>query len=156
MERVSTITILGAWWIQADGTFFYYSDYADTEERPGTRTRALAVPDFSSTRRRLSPEDYLRSQRGCLGELFTFQRALDRRGTKCKLPPERVSFGNKIEIQNRCFAVSRENESMSGSHRGRHTSPVGMSEWQASFRTSRAGRTFASFANTGGWRPHPK
>jgi DUF1680 family protein len=72
MERVLYNTILGAWPIQADGTSFYYSDYATTGKKGWHRDK---WPCCSGTFPQLAADyhisAYLRSSDGVYINLFT-------------------------------------------------------------------------------------
>ncbi len=72
MERVLYNTILGAWPIQADGTSFYYSDYATTGKKVWYRDK---WPCCSGTFPQLAADyhisTYLRSHDGVYVNLFT-------------------------------------------------------------------------------------
>jgi DUF1680 family protein len=72
MERVLYNTILGAWPIQADGTSFYYSDYAATGKKSWHRDK---WPCCSGTFPQLAADynisTYLRSADGVYVNLFT-------------------------------------------------------------------------------------
>jgi len=72
MERVLYNTILGAWPIQADGTSFYYSDYATTGKKGWHRDK---WPCCSGTFPQLAADyhisTYLRSTDGVYVNLFT-------------------------------------------------------------------------------------
>jgi uncharacterized protein len=72
MEKVLYNTILGAWPIQADGTSFYYSDYANTGKKGWHRDK---WPCCSGTFPQLAADyhisTYLRSSDGVYVNLFT-------------------------------------------------------------------------------------
>jgi DUF1680 family protein len=72
MERVLYNTILGAWPIQADGTSFYYSDYATTGKKGWHRDK---WPCCSGTFPQLAADyhisTYLRARDGVYVNLFT-------------------------------------------------------------------------------------
>ena len=72
MERVLYNTILGAWPIQADGTSFYYSDYASTGKKVWYRDK---WPCCSGTFPQLAADyhisTYLRASDGVYVNLFT-------------------------------------------------------------------------------------
>src|SRR5215468_1136532 len=72
MERVLYNTILGAWPVQADGTSFYYSDYANTGKKVWYRDK---WPCCSGTFPQLAADyhisTYLRSSDGVYVNLFT-------------------------------------------------------------------------------------
>jgi|KBSSwiStaDraftv2_1062776.scaffolds.fasta_scaffold27858_3 uncharacterized protein len=102
MERVLYNTILGAWPIQADGTSFYYSDYANTGKKVWYKDK---WPCCSGTFPQLAADyhvsTYLRSRDGVYVNLFTPSsvRWTDD-GTKLQLTQTtRYPFENKIEIQ---------------------------------------------------------
>ena len=102
MERVLYNTILGAWPIQANGTSFYYSDYANTGRKVWYKDK---WPCCSGTFPQLAADyhisTYLRSQDGIYVNLFTPSsvRWTDG-GAKLQLTQvTRYPFDNKIEIQ---------------------------------------------------------
>jgi len=102
MERVLYNTILGAWPIQADGTSFYYSDYANTGKKAWYRDK---WPCCSGTFPQLAADyhisTYLRSQDGIYVNLFTPSsvRWTDG-GTKLALVQKtNYPFDNRIELQ---------------------------------------------------------
>jgi DUF1680 family protein len=102
MERVLYNTILGAWPIQADGTSFYYSDYANTGRKAWYKDK---WPCCSGTFPQLAADyhlsTYLRSQDGVYVNLFTPSsvRWTDG-GTKLQLTQvTKYPFEDKIEIQ---------------------------------------------------------
>jgi DUF1680 family protein len=102
MERVLYNTILGAWPIQADGTSFYYSDYATTGKKVWYKDK---WPCCSGTFPQLAADyhisTYLRSDDGVYVNLFTpssLQWTSD--GAKHGLRQlTKYPFDNKIEIQ---------------------------------------------------------
>lgn len=101
MERVLYNTILGAWPIQADGTSFYYSDYANTGRKAWYKDK---WPCCSGTFPQLAADyhisTYLRSHDGVYVNLFTPSavRWTDA-GTKLGLTQvTQYPFDNKIEI----------------------------------------------------------
>jgi uncharacterized protein len=102
MERVLYNTILGAWPIQADGTSFYYSDYANSGKKVWYKDK---WPCCSGTFPQLAADyhisTYLRSADGVYVNLFTpssVQWTAD--GAKLGLrQATRYPFDNKIEIQ---------------------------------------------------------
>jgi uncharacterized protein len=101
MERVLYNTILGAWPIQADGTSFYYSDYANTGKKVWYGNK---WPCCSGTFPQLAADyhvsTYLRSHDGIYVNLFTPStvRWTDT-GTKLSLKQQtKYPFENKIEI----------------------------------------------------------
>ena len=102
MERVLYNTILGAWPIQADGTSFYYSDYANTGRKVWYKDK---WPCCSGTFPQLAADyhvsTYLRSHDGIYVNLFTPStvRWMDG-GTKLQLTQAtQYPFENKIELQ---------------------------------------------------------
>jgi DUF1680 family protein len=102
MERVLYNTILGAWPIQADGTSFYYSDYANTGRKVWYKDK---WPCCSGTFPQLAADyhisTYLRSQDGIYVNLFTPSSVRWTDGpTKFELTQvTRYPFDNKIEMQ---------------------------------------------------------
>jgi uncharacterized protein len=95
-------TILGAWPIQADGTSFYYSDYANTGRKVWYKDK---WPCCSGTFPQLAADyhvsTYLRSHDGIYVNLFTPStvRWMDG-GTKLQLTQAtKYPFENKIELQ---------------------------------------------------------
>ena len=79
MERVLYNTILGAWPIQADGTSFYYSDYAETGKKVWYRTKvAVLLRNFPATRGGL-PHQHIFAFRGwCVRKsLHSVPRAME-------------------------------------------------------------------------------
>jgi len=102
MERVLYNTILGAWPIQADGTSFYYSDYATTGRKSWYRDK---WPCCSGTFPQLAADyhisTYLRSAHGVYVNLFT-PSSLQWVDDGVKLGLQQVTkypFDNKIEIR---------------------------------------------------------
>jgi uncharacterized protein len=102
MERVLYNTILGAWPIQADGTSFYYSDYANTGRKAWYKDK---WPCCSGTFPQLAGDYhisiYLRSQDGIYVNLFTPStvRWTDG-GTKLALTQvTKYPLENKVEMQ---------------------------------------------------------
>ena len=102
MERVLYNTILGAWPIQADGTSFYYSDYATTGKKVWYRDK---WPCCSGTFPQLAADyhisTYLRSADGVYVNLFTpssvqWKDAAGQFGLKQQT---KYPFDNKIQIQ---------------------------------------------------------
>jgi DUF1680 family protein len=102
MERVLYNTILGAWPIQADGTSFYYSDYANTGQKVWYRDK---WPCCSGTFPQLAADyhisTYLKAADGVYVNLFTpstvqWSDGSSKHGLKqeTKYPSD-----NKIEIQ---------------------------------------------------------
>jgi hypothetical protein len=110
MERVLYNTILGAWPIQADGTSFYYSDYANTGKKAWYRDK---WPCCSGTFPQLAADyhlsTYLRSQDGVYVNLFTPSTVRWNDGaTKLELTQvTRYPFDNKLEIH---IGASRPHE----------------------------------------------
>jgi DUF1680 family protein len=102
MERVLYNTILGAWPIQADGTSFYYSDYATTGKKAWYKDK---WPCCSGTFPQLAADyhisTYLRSVDGVYVNLFT-PSSVQWTADGAKLGLRQVTqypFDNKIEIQ---------------------------------------------------------
>jgi len=102
MERVLYNTILGAWPIQADGTSFYYSDYATTGKKVWYRDK---WPCCSGTFPQLAADyhisTYLRSADGVYVNLFTPSRVQwsDASGRYGLKQETQYPFDNKIQIQ---------------------------------------------------------
>jgi DUF1680 family protein len=102
MERVLYNTILGAWPIQADGTSFYYSDYATTGKKVWYGQK---WPCCSGTFPQLAADyhisTYLRSSDGVYVNLFTPSSVQwSDQGGKYGLRQEtKYPFDNKIQIQ---------------------------------------------------------
>src|SRR5580693_516149 len=102
MERVLYNTILGAWPIQADGTSFYYSDYANTGKKVWYGQK---WPCCSGTFPQLAADyhisTYLRSADGVYVNLFTPSRVQwNDGGAKQGLKQEtKYPFDNKVQIQ---------------------------------------------------------
>src|SRR5580765_712270 len=102
MERVLYNTILGAWPIQADGTSFYYSDYANTGKKVWYKDK---WPCCSGTFPQLAADyhisSYLRSSDGVYVNLFTPSSVhWSDQGGKYGLKQEtQYPFDNKIQIQ---------------------------------------------------------
>lgn len=102
MERVLYNTILGAWPVQADGTSFYYSDYATTGKKVWYRDK---WPCCSGTLPQLAADyhisTYLRSADGVYVNLFTPSKVQwDDGGGRYGLTQEtRYPFDNKIQVQ---------------------------------------------------------
>src|SRR5579862_8606092 len=102
MEQVLYNTILGAWPVQADGTSFYYSDYADTGKKVWYGQK---WPCCSGTFPQLAADyhisTYLRSDDGVYVNLFTPSRLQwkDDAGQYSLKQETRYPFDNKIEIQ---------------------------------------------------------
>jgi DUF1680 family protein len=101
MERVLYNTILGAWPIQADGTSFYYSDYATTGKKVWYPTK---WPCCSGTFPQLAADyhisTYLRAADGVYVNLFTPSKVQWNDGSRrCGLKQEtKYPFDNKIQI----------------------------------------------------------
>ena len=102
MERVLYNTILGAWPIQADGTSFYYSDYAATGNKVWYKDK---WPCCSGTFPQLAADyhisTYLRSPDGVYVNLYT-PSALKWKNESaiCGLRQEtKYPFDNKVQIQ---------------------------------------------------------
>ena len=102
MERVLYNTILGAWPIQADGTSFYYSDYAATGKKVWYGQK---WPCCSGTFPQLAADyhisTYLRSADGVYVNLFTPSSVQwSDQGGKYGLKQEtKYPFDNKVQIQ---------------------------------------------------------
>jgi DUF1680 family protein len=102
MERVLYNTILGAWPIQADGTSFYYSDYATTGKKVWYGQK---WPCCSGTFPQLAADyhisTYLRAADGVYVNLFTPSNVQwTDGGGKYGLQQEtKYPFDNKIQIQ---------------------------------------------------------
>ena len=102
MERVLYNTILGAWPIQADGTSFYYSDYATTGKKVWYGQK---WPCCSGTFPQLAADyhisTYLRSADGVYVNLFTPSRVQwnDGSGRYGLKQETSYPFDNKIAIQ---------------------------------------------------------
>jgi len=102
MERVLYNTILGAWPIQADGTSFYYSDYATTGKKVWYGQK---WPCCSGTFPQLAADyhisTYLRAADGVYVNLFTPSSVQwSDGGGKYGLKQEtKYPFDNKIQIQ---------------------------------------------------------
>jgi uncharacterized protein len=102
MERVLYNTILGAWPVQADGTSFYYSDYATTGKKVWYDQK---WPCCSGTFPQLAADyhvsTYLRSDDGVYVNLFTPSRVQwnDGAGRYGLKQVTRYPFDNKIQIQ---------------------------------------------------------
>jgi len=102
MERVLYNTILGAWPIQADGTSFYYSDYANTGKKVWYGQK---WPCCSGTFPQLAADyhisTYLRSSDGVYVNLYTPSSVQwSSGGAKLGLRQvTRYPFDNRIEIQ---------------------------------------------------------
>jgi DUF1680 family protein len=102
MERVLYNTILGAWPIQADGTSFYYSDYAATGKKVWYGQK---WPCCSGTFPQLAADyhisTYLRSADGVYVNLFTPSRVQWKDGeTRHGLTQKtKYPFDNKIQIE---------------------------------------------------------
>ncbi len=102
MERVLYNTILGAWPIQADGTSFYYSDYATTGKKVWYGQK---WPCCSGTFPQLAADyhisTYLRSADGVYVNLFTPSRVQwkDGDGQYGLKQETKYPFDNKVQIQ---------------------------------------------------------
>jgi uncharacterized protein len=102
MERVLYNTILGAWPIQADGTSFYYSDYATTGKKVWYGQK---WPCCSGTFPQLAGDyhisTYLRSEDGVYVNLYTPSRVQwkDAGGSYGLKQETKYPFDNKIQIQ---------------------------------------------------------
>jgi len=102
MERVLYNTILGAWPIQADGTSFYYSDYANTGKKVWYGQK---WPCCSGTFPQLAADyhisTYLRSPDGVYVNLFAPSKVQwNDGGGRYGLKQEtKYPFDNKIQIQ---------------------------------------------------------
>jgi uncharacterized protein len=102
MERVLYNTILGAWPIQADGTSFYYSDYAGTGEKVWYGQK---WPCCSGTFPQLAADyhisTYLRSPDGVYVNLYTPSRVqwTDGAGRYGLKQETKYPFDNQILIQ---------------------------------------------------------
>jgi uncharacterized protein len=102
MERVLYNTILGAWPIQADGTSFYYSDYAKTGRKVWYEQK---WPCCSGTFPQLAADyhisTYLRSSDGVYVNLFTPSKLqwTDGSGRHGLKQETKYPFDNKIQIQ---------------------------------------------------------
>jgi uncharacterized protein len=101
MERVLYNTILGAWPIQADGTSFYYSDYASTGKKVWYRDK---WPCCSGTFPQLAADyhisTYLRSEDGVYVNLFTPSSVQwkDGGGQYGLKQETKYPFDNKVQI----------------------------------------------------------
>jgi len=101
MERVLYNTILGAWPIQADGTSFYYSDYANTGKKVYYGQK---WPCCSGTFPQLAADyhisTYLRSRDGVYVNLFTPSRVQwkDGSGHYGLKQETKYPFDNKVQI----------------------------------------------------------
>ena len=122
MERVLYNTILGAWPIQADGTSFYYSDYATTGKKVWYGQK---WPCCSGTFPQLAADyhisTYFRSADGLYVNLFTpstlqWNEGSARHGLRQET---RYPFDNKITI------------SVTGSQPAEYTIYVRIPEWAA-------------------------
>jgi hypothetical protein len=102
MERVLYNTILGAWPIQADGTSFYYSDYAATGKKVWYRDK---WPCCSGTFPQLAADyhisTYLRSADGVYVNLFTPSSVhwTDGSGQFGLTQQTKYPFENTVQIQ---------------------------------------------------------
>lgn len=101
MEQVLYNTILGAWPIQADGTSFYYSDYASTGKKVWYKDK---WPCCSGTFPQLAADyhisTYLRAADGVYVNLFTPStvRWKDESGSYGLKQDTKYPFDNKIQI----------------------------------------------------------
>jgi hypothetical protein len=101
MERVLYNTILGAWPIQADGTSFYYSDYATTGKKVWYGQK---WPCCSGTFPQLAADyhisTYLRSADGVYVNLFTPSRVQwnDAGGSYGLKQETKYPFDNQVQI----------------------------------------------------------
>jgi DUF1680 family protein len=120
MERVLYNTILGAWPIQADGTSFYYSDYATNGKKVWYGQK---WPCCSGTFPQLAADyhisTYLRSADGVYVNLFTPSRVQwnDGGGHYGLKQETKYPFDNKIQIQ------------VSGSHAKDYTLYLRIPSW---------------------------
>ncbi|HEY2466550.1 MAG TPA: beta-L-arabinofuranosidase domain-containing protein [Terracidiphilus sp.] len=102
MERILYNTILGAWPIQADGTSFYYSDYAGTGSKVWYKDK---WPCCSGTFPQLAADyhisTYLRSSDGIYVNLFTPSsvRWTDDGASLALTQVTKYPFDNKIEMR---------------------------------------------------------
>jgi DUF1680 family protein len=102
MERVLYNTILGAWPIQADGTSFYYSDYATTGKKEWYGQK---WPCCSGTFPQLAADyhisTYLRGADGVYVNLFTPSSVqwTDGGGMYALKQETKYPFDNKIQVQ---------------------------------------------------------
>jgi len=102
MERVLYNTILGAWPIQADGTSFYYSDYATTGKKGWHRDK---WPCCSGTFPQLAADyhisTYLRASDGVYVNLFTPSSVswTDGGGKYGLTQQTKYPLENKVQIQ---------------------------------------------------------
>jgi DUF1680 family protein len=102
MERVLYNTILGAWPIQADGTSFYYSDYAATGKKVWYRDK---WPCCSGTFPQLAADyhvsTYLRSADGVYVNLYTPSNVQwkDAGGQYGLKQDTKYPFDNKVQIR---------------------------------------------------------
>ena len=102
MEQVLYNTILGAWPVQADGTSFYYSDYADTGKKVWYGQK---WPCCSGTFPQLAADyhisAYLRAADGVYVNLFTPSRVQwNDGGARLGLTQKtKYPFDNKIQIE---------------------------------------------------------
>jgi hypothetical protein len=102
MERVLYNTILGAWPVQADGTSFYYSDYATTGKKGWHRDK---WPCCSGTFPQLAADyhisAYLRSTDGVYVNLFvpSSVKWTDRSGRYALTQKTKYPFENTVAIE---------------------------------------------------------
>ncbi len=102
MERVLYNTILGAWPIQADGTSFYYSDYANTGKKAWYKDKwPCCSGSFPQLAADYHISTYLRSLDGIYVNLFTPSSVRWADGpAKFELTQvTKYPFENKVEIQ---------------------------------------------------------
>ena len=138
MERVLYNTILGAWPIQADGTSFYYSDYATTGKKGWHRDK---WPCCSGTFPQLAADyhisAYLRGADGVYVNLFTpsVVRWTDGGGkyslTQTKSIPLKIKFKSRFQVRaprnthSTCaFRLGQESEPMLSVNGKRVSDPV--------------------------------
>jgi hypothetical protein len=102
MERVLYNTILGAWPAQADGTSFYYSDYATTGKKVWYgQKRPCCSGTFPQLAADYHISTYLHSDDGVYVNLFTpSELQWNDGGGRCGLKQEtKYPFESKIHIQ---------------------------------------------------------
>ena len=154
MERVLYNTILGAWPIQADGTSFYYSDYANTGKKVWYGQK---WPCCSGTFPQLAADyhisTYLRSADGVYVNLFTPSTLqLERRRRTL-----RTEAGNQVSVrqQNPDPGVRFAGQGLYAlcpHSRLGGTGPGALGEWKASFRSGAAGNFCRDPAHLERWR----
>ena len=133
MEQVLYNTILGAWPMQADGTSFYYSDYANTGKKVWYGQK---WPCCSGTFPQLAADyhisTYLRSADGVYVNLFTPSRVQwNDDGARYGLTQKtKYPFDNKIQIEVSGFTVQ-------GIHTLRAAFPAGPRQTPCSRSTAR-------------------